>query len=231
MKKTNKLLIYTIIISLISTSVFAQDCFVCGGTYFPTGVATLVRNLYNLIKLLVPVVIIIVGMVDLLRAVMASDEKKMEESKSRLIKKLIAGVTIFLLFAIVQFVFKNLLGHNGALSSSMFDCVTYFISEEPVSATCPTREDSIKDWINEHKYDSYKAPSASSSDDCSKRSKNERYCTNMSGCKWDSTNKKCYKYTASSANSDDDCSKRSANERYCTNMSGCKWDGKKCLKK
>ena len=139
MKKTNKLLIYTIIISLISTSVFAQDCFVCGGTYFPTGVATLVRNLYNLIKLLVPVVIIIVGMVDLLRAVMASDEKKMEESKSRLIKKLIAGVTIFLLFAIVQFVFKNLLGHNGALSSSMFDCVTYFISEEPSSTACPSR--------------------------------------------------------------------------------------------
>lgn len=214
MKKTNKLLIYAIFISLVSTTVFAQECFVCGGTYFPTGVATLVRNLYNLVKLLVPVIIIIMGMVDLLKAVTASDEKKMEESKSKLIKKLIAGVTIFLLFAIVQFVFKNLLGHNGALSNSMFDCVTYFISEEPSSATCPTREDNVNDWITDHKYDSYKAPSATSSDDCSKRSSTERYCTNMSGCKWDSTNKKCYKYTATSNNSNKKDCESECNSKY-----------------
>ncbi len=191
MKKTNKLLIYAIFISLVSTTVFAQECFVCGGTYFPTGVAILIRNLYNLIKLLVPVIIIITGMIDLLRAVMASDEKKMDESKSKLIKKIIAGVTIFLLFAIVQFVFKNLLGHNDALSNSMFDCVTYFISEEPSSATCPTREDNVTDWVNDHKYDSYKASTASSDDDCEKRSANERYCINMSGCTWDGN--KCVK--------------------------------------
>lgn len=143
MKKNKKtMLIYTIFISLISTSVFAKSCFVCGGTYFPSAVATLVRNLYNLVKLLVPVIIIIMGMIDLLKAVMASDEKKMAEATPKLIKKLIAGVTIFLIFTIVQFVFKNLLGRNDALSNSLFDCVTYFISEEPNDVACPSREDS-----------------------------------------------------------------------------------------
>lgn len=141
MRKNKKsMLIYTIFISLISTSVFARECFTCGGTYFPTAIATLVRNLYNLVKLLVPVLIIIMGMVDLLKAVMASDEKKMEESKPKLIKKLIAGVVIFLIFTIVQFVFKNLLGHNGLFSKSMFDCVNYFIAEEPTSIVCPDRQ-------------------------------------------------------------------------------------------
>lgn len=140
MKKNQlKLLVYTIFISLISTSILAKDCFECAGTYFPIGVATLVRNLYNLVKVLVPVIIIITGMVELIRAVMASDEKKMDESKTKLIKKIIAGVVIFLLFAIVQFVFKNLLANNDALSNSMLECVTYFISEEPSSTACPAR--------------------------------------------------------------------------------------------
>lgn len=152
MKKNNKMLfIYTIFISLISTSVFASECFVCGNTYFPLGISTLIRNIFNLIKVLVPVIIIIMGMIDLLKAVIASDEKKMSEATPKLIRKLISGIMIFLILSIVQFVFKNLLSNNGLFSDSMLDCVNYFIAEEPDAIACPEREDNVSDYINTSK--------------------------------------------------------------------------------
>lgn len=230
MKKNKKtILIYTIFISLISTSVFAKSCFVCGGTYFPSAVATLVRNLYNLVKLLVPVLIIIMGMVDLLRAVMASDEKKMAEATPKLIKKLIAGVTIFLIFTIVQFVFKNLLGRNDALSNSLFDCVTYFISEEPNDYECPTREDNISDWVNSHTSNSSSSTvSNKKHQECSQRSYSD--CTD--DCEW-------YEYSGASSgrcrpvNTNKKCTDLSASE--CENAKNlkCGWSqaGYKCLDK
>ena len=116
-----------------------SGCFYCGDAYFPAEIGTLTRNIFNLIKVLVPVIIIILGMVDLLKAVMASDEKKMDEAKPKLLRKIIAGVVIFLVFSIVQFVFGNLLIGTGAMENSMLECVNYFISEEPSVVSCPGR--------------------------------------------------------------------------------------------
>lgn len=116
-----------------------DGCFYCGDAYFPIGLSTLTRNIFNLVKILVPVIIIIMGMLDLLKAVMASDEKKMAEAMPKLIRKLIAGVEIFLIISIVQFVFKNLLVNTGAMENSMLECVNYFIADKPDSVACPSR--------------------------------------------------------------------------------------------
>lgn len=149
MKKNKKMLfIYTIFISLVSTSVFASECFKCGNAYFPIGLSVLTRNLFNLVKILVPVVIIIMGMVDLLKAVMASDEKKMDEAKPKLLRKIISGIVIFFIFSIVQFVFNNLLGRNGLFSNSMLECVNYFLSEEPSVVSCPGRPEGSNEIDN-----------------------------------------------------------------------------------
>jgi len=123
----------------LNFGVTERKCFKCGDTYFPIGLSTLTRNLFKLVKVLVPVVIIIMGMIDLLKAVMASDEKKMDEAKPKLLRKIISGVVIFLIFSIVQFVFSNLLGKNGLFSNSMLECVNYFISKEPAVVSCPKR--------------------------------------------------------------------------------------------
>ena len=127
----------------VTDSIVPGGCFVCGETYIPVGVSTLTRNIFNLIKVLVPVIIIITGMIDLLKAVIASDEKKMDEVKPKLIRRIISGITIFLILSIVQFVFKNLLVRNAALDNSMLDCVNYFIAEKPVAIHCPSRKDTV----------------------------------------------------------------------------------------
>lgn len=137
--------------TIVGGSTQSRGCFVCGDAYFPVGLSTLTRNVFNLIKILVPVIIIIMGMIDLLKAVIASDEKKMAEATPKLIRKLISGVMIFLIFSIVQFVFKNLLSNNGLFSEGMFNCINYFIAEEPYAIKCPERQDNVTDYIETNK--------------------------------------------------------------------------------
>ena len=48
------------------------------------------------------------GMIDFAGAVMAQDEKKMQASQKKFITRLIAGVIVFFVMAIVQFVFNKI---------------------------------------------------------------------------------------------------------------------------
>jgi len=244
MKKNKKMLfIYTMFISLISTSVFASECFVCGNTYFPLGVSTLIRNIFNLIKLLVPVIIIIMGMIDLFKAVVASDEKKMSEAMPKLVRKLISGIMIFIILSIVQFVFKNVLNNNGLFTDSMMDCVNYFIAEEPDAIACPERGDNVTQYVKKAKIlkcinkseseckgecswdyhngaqDAYCAPKGkAASTPCDNVPLNE--CKNVSGCRWDG--KACIPLYVTES-----CKKLTEEECYKKNYM-CSWDGQKC---
>lgn len=119
------------------SSTSTKQCINCNNTYIPYSLSVLSRNIINLVQLLVPVIIIITGMIELLRAVIAGDEKKMDEVKPTLIRKIIAGVIIFLIFAIVKFGFSFL----GSRANATLKCVSYFISEEANSVACPTREE------------------------------------------------------------------------------------------
>lgn len=139
--KKNRLLMYTLLILLVGISVEARDCFVCNSTYLPKSLVILSRNLMNLVQVIVPVIIIITGMIDLLKAVMASDEKKMSEAGPKLIKKIIVGIFIFLVFVIVKVVFSNFLGS----SNKSLQCASYFLSgaadDYIPSTSCPSRKD------------------------------------------------------------------------------------------
>ena len=61
------------------------------------------------------------GIVDFARAVSANDEKKMNESKDKFIRRLIAAIFIFFIVAIVQFVFKKVSTETGF--TSCMNCI------------------------------------------------------------------------------------------------------------
>lgn len=147
MKKnhSNLYFIYALILLLTGLPVFAESkkCIYCAGTYIPLGLAVLTRNVISLIQVLVPVILIITGMVSLLRAVIAGDEKKMDEVKPKLIRKFIAGVIIFLIFTIVKFGFSMLGNYRG--SESVMKCASLFISEEGNETYCPERVQNSND--------------------------------------------------------------------------------------
>lgn len=59
-----------------------------------------------LIKIVIPLLIIIFGIVDLVKAVISSDDKAINKSVMSVVQRVIAGVIIFFIPTIVSFVFS-----------------------------------------------------------------------------------------------------------------------------
>lgn len=62
----------------------------------------------NTVKIIVPIILIVFGIVEMFKAATANDEKVMKEAQSKLIKRIIYAVLIFFIVAIVQLVFSVL---------------------------------------------------------------------------------------------------------------------------
>ena len=62
------------------------------------------------------------------KAVAAGDEKKMKESKTNFIKRLIAAILVFLVVTITQFVLNAVESIGASSAGSARDCLTSIIS-------------------------------------------------------------------------------------------------------
>lgn len=101
-------------------------------------IPNLTSSLVTIIKILIPVALIFFGMLDLGKAVMGSDEKAMKESQSRLIKRFMYAILVFLIVSLVQVIFgfvsnadsESETGVGGAMS-----CVSCFVNG-PESDAC-----------------------------------------------------------------------------------------------
>lgn len=78
----------------------------------PAQLANIVSLIYNLIKIGVPILLIIFGMLDLGKAVMAQKEDEIKKGQQTFIKRLIAAAIVFFVLVIVQLVL-SLVGADG----------------------------------------------------------------------------------------------------------------------
>lgn len=107
---------------------YADKYIQCGNLELPYGVAYIVGNIVNIIKIAVPILLIIMGMIDFLQAVIANDEKQMKEKTNKFIKRIIAAVIVFFVVAIVQFVFGQVISGNSGKDA--LSCVSCFIGND-----------------------------------------------------------------------------------------------------
>lgn len=101
----------------------------CGDVTIPSPVPPITRLIVTLIKIAAPLVLIIVGMLDILKAVMASDEKKLKESQTKFVKRLIPAALIFLVVTIVQLLI-GLFADSTSEANSLSRCIDCMISDE-----------------------------------------------------------------------------------------------------
>ena len=155
MNKRNKIFKILIIVLVVfimtgceSVKMNTSSCLKCGDAYFPIDLVKFCSGAINFIKIIVPTIIVIVGMIDLVRAVIASDDKQMEEAKKGLIRKFIAGIMIFLVIAIVQFAFNAIPNFEDG---NVFECISSFINTPSVQAPCPKRINGKETSINGYK--------------------------------------------------------------------------------
>jgi hypothetical protein len=99
----------------------------CGGiSNIPIVFPNLVSTLINIIKIAVPILLIIFGMIDLGKAVTGGKEEDIKKGQAILIKRIIAAVTVFLIISIVQLVFSLLASATGDSSNNLSNCISCF---------------------------------------------------------------------------------------------------------
>lgn len=81
--------------------------------------------LIKLFKIAIPIVLIAMVVIDFSKAVVASDEKKMNEAKNNSIKRIVYALVIFLVPTIVSLLFKTL---GNSLDNSELTNATEWIS-------------------------------------------------------------------------------------------------------
>jgi hypothetical protein len=82
----------------------------------PSAIMDVIKDVYTIILIAVPIILLIIGTIDLAKAVMAGDEKGIKEGTSLLGKRAIAAVMVFLLGTIVSFVLGLVPKGQGYLS-------------------------------------------------------------------------------------------------------------------
>ena len=117
MKKNKKLkiLIAFIVLISITTKVEAMEVVSCGNlANVPYKPLEFIGNIIKLVQILVPVVLVIFGMIDMAKAMIAHDEKQQKDAQHIFIKRIIYAVLVYFVVAMVQFLF-GLLGAGDSI--------------------------------------------------------------------------------------------------------------------
>lgn len=97
----------------------------CGDLQIPYIVAQTTSMIITILKFIVPIIIVILGSLDLLKAVIAQKEDEIKKGQQIFIRRLIVGVFVFLVFALVQVVIGLVAPNN---QENMWNCVNCFVN-------------------------------------------------------------------------------------------------------
>ena len=86
-------------------------------------IISIIQTVLNIVRWAVPVVLIVLGTFDLMKAVIASKEDEIKAAQKLLIKRVVYGVIIFLVPSIVYWVFNIVSNTSGIDGTGNFwDC-------------------------------------------------------------------------------------------------------------
>lgn len=78
----------------------------CGSTALPSEIAGIIRAVFLILQICVPIGIIVMGSLDFAKAVIASDADKIKKNQKKFITRLITGALVFFVFVVVKFIIK-----------------------------------------------------------------------------------------------------------------------------
>ena len=110
-----------------------ENTTMCGGIAVPDSLFNLVATIIRIIKIVVPILLIIWGMLDFAKSVVAKKEEDIKKYQKAFISRLIAAVLVFLVITIVQLLVNLLAGveqesGEGEQTADIWDCSKKFIN-------------------------------------------------------------------------------------------------------
>lgn len=99
-----------------------------GCAEIPCPVFEIAHVIKNIIEIVVPVILIILGMIDFAKATMGHDEGEISKAKDAFIKRLLAAFSVFFVVFVLQLVFNIIAdsadrGGEGQDGRSIWTCV------------------------------------------------------------------------------------------------------------
>lgn len=144
MKKISTLLVLSIILTPQIAS--AAEYIVCGSKKFPSAIVNVVATFITIIKIVVPILLVVGGMISFLKVTFSSNvEEELKKAKTKLINSIIAAAVVFFVVSIVNFAVSLVAGKDN----EFMGCVKCFMNPDKCE-TIEIEDDELKPgFINE----------------------------------------------------------------------------------
>lgn len=124
-KTLNKLIILLTLLTptIVSAEEYvAKDYIICGeNKKFPTVIGTLISTIYIIIRILVPLLLVITGIISFLKVTFSGNvEDSLDKAKKKFITNIISAIVIFFIASIINFVIGLAAGKNNSITDCMY---------------------------------------------------------------------------------------------------------------
>ena len=131
MKKNKMLIIFAIVALFVGVNnAFALNIASCESSLneviIDEKIPNVVSTIITVIKIVVPILLIIFGMLDLMKGITAQKEDEIKKGQQIFIKRLIAGALVFFVFTIVQVIISFVA--DAAEKDNIMTCAQCFIN-------------------------------------------------------------------------------------------------------
>ena len=103
---------------------FLETSVSCGNFEVPISLVNIVSTIVTLIKIGVPIILIVLGMIDMGKAVASQKEDDIKKGQKTLLSRCLNAGIVFFIIAIVQLIMNIL---NNVTGDSVWDCVCKFV--------------------------------------------------------------------------------------------------------
>ena len=138
MKKKLFLIIILVMVLFYAPTVFAADIQGCAsvlpGVKIDIKIANTVHTIILLIQIAVPIVLVIMGMLDLFKAITAQKEDEIKKGQQMFIKRLISAAIVFFVIAIVKIIVSFAAGAED--SETIMSCANCFLRGAQTDGVC-----------------------------------------------------------------------------------------------
>lgn len=125
-KKIFMLIVIIMIMMSVVQPVFAKNITDCNtilnGAAIDEKIPNTVRTIIVVIQIAVPILLVVFGMMDLVKAVMGQKEDEIKKGQQTLVKRIVAAILVFFVIAIVKFVISLVADKDKPGFNSCVDC-------------------------------------------------------------------------------------------------------------
>ncbi len=97
----------------------------CPNVEVPGQLANIISIIYNVIRIGIPLILVIYGMLDLGKAVISQKEDDIKKNQKIFVSRLIAAALVFFVFTIVQLVLTLVADDSAKITTCLSDLLNY----------------------------------------------------------------------------------------------------------